>query len=82
MRALASVWVERLREAGMAAYEKVTVAELMADPLVRERSLSITQHVEEAGDGHSNHDDPPVKQVVHITKGYAETLAPISIKSC
>ena len=46
----ASVWVERLREAGMAAHEKVTVAELMADPLVRERGLSVTQHIEEAGD--------------------------------
>jgi crotonobetainyl-CoA:carnitine CoA-transferase CaiB-like acyl-CoA transferase len=49
-RAPASVWVERLREADIAAHEKVTVAELMADPLVRERGLSVTQPVEEAGD--------------------------------
>jgi len=38
------------RLARTAAHEKVAVAELMADPLVRERGFSVTQHVEEAGD--------------------------------
>jgi crotonobetainyl-CoA:carnitine CoA-transferase CaiB-like acyl-CoA transferase len=49
-RAPASVWVERLRTAGIAAHEKVTVAELMVDPSVRERRLSVTQHIEGVGD--------------------------------
>jgi len=34
----------------MAAHEKVAVAELMADPLVREQGLSVTQPVEGVGD--------------------------------
>lgn len=49
-RAPASVWVERLRQGGIAAHAKVTVAELMVDPFVRARGLSVTQPVEGAGD--------------------------------
>jgi crotonobetainyl-CoA:carnitine CoA-transferase CaiB-like acyl-CoA transferase len=47
--AAAAVWVERLTKVGIAAHEKVTVAELMADPTVRRRGLSITQEVEGVG---------------------------------
>src|SRR5262245_20965404 len=49
-RSPASVWVERLRQVGIAAHAKVTVAELMVDPSVRARGLSVTQPVEGAGD--------------------------------
>jgi crotonobetainyl-CoA:carnitine CoA-transferase CaiB-like acyl-CoA transferase len=35
---------------GIPAHEKVTVAELMADPTVRSRHLSITQDVEGVGE--------------------------------
>jgi crotonobetainyl-CoA:carnitine CoA-transferase CaiB-like acyl-CoA transferase len=42
--------VERLRTVGIAAHAKMTVAELMLDPCLRERGLSITQRVEGTGD--------------------------------
>jgi crotonobetainyl-CoA:carnitine CoA-transferase CaiB-like acyl-CoA transferase len=50
VQAPASVWVERLRQVGIAAHEKVTVAELMVNPSVRARGLSVTQPVEGVGD--------------------------------
>ena len=46
----AEVWVERLRKQGVPAHERVPVAELMVDPYVRERGLSVTQTVEGVGE--------------------------------
>jgi crotonobetainyl-CoA:carnitine CoA-transferase CaiB-like acyl-CoA transferase len=46
----ASTWVDRLVKAGVSAHRKVPVAELMLDPSVRARGLSITQLVEGAGE--------------------------------
>ena len=45
----ASVWVTRLREAGLSAQEVVPVARLMADPSVRAQGLSLEQDVEGLG---------------------------------
>jgi crotonobetainyl-CoA:carnitine CoA-transferase CaiB-like acyl-CoA transferase len=45
----ASVWVERLREAGLSAQAVVPVAELMTDPYVKQRGLSVSQDVEGVG---------------------------------
>jgi crotonobetainyl-CoA:carnitine CoA-transferase CaiB-like acyl-CoA transferase len=50
VHAPASVWAERLGRVGISAHEKITVAELMADPTVRSRRLSITQDVEGVGE--------------------------------
>ena len=47
---VAAVWVQRLRGVGIAAQEKVTVAELMLDQTARARGLSITQDVEGIGE--------------------------------
>jgi crotonobetainyl-CoA:carnitine CoA-transferase CaiB-like acyl-CoA transferase len=49
-QAPASVWIKRLREAGIAAHEKVTVGELMVNPSVRARCLSVSQLVEGIGE--------------------------------
>jgi crotonobetainyl-CoA:carnitine CoA-transferase CaiB-like acyl-CoA transferase len=46
----ASVWVERLRAAGVSAQEVVPLADLMVDPFVRAQGLSVTQVSEEAGE--------------------------------
>jgi crotonobetainyl-CoA:carnitine CoA-transferase CaiB-like acyl-CoA transferase len=46
----ASVWVERLREQGISAQMRVPVAELMVDPYVRQRGLSVTQQVVGVGE--------------------------------
>jgi formyl-CoA transferase/CoA:oxalate CoA-transferase len=46
----ASVWVERLRGAGLSAQAQVPVAELMPDPYVRKRGLSVSQDVEGVGE--------------------------------
>jgi crotonobetainyl-CoA:carnitine CoA-transferase CaiB-like acyl-CoA transferase len=43
-------WVERLRAHGIAAHERVPVGELMADPYVRARDLSVCQMVESVGE--------------------------------
>jgi crotonobetainyl-CoA:carnitine CoA-transferase CaiB-like acyl-CoA transferase len=45
----AAVWVQRLRDAGIPAQEIVPVADLMQDPYVRQRSLSISQEVPGVG---------------------------------
>jgi crotonobetainyl-CoA:carnitine CoA-transferase CaiB-like acyl-CoA transferase len=46
----AEEWVKRLREHGIAAQQRVPVAELMVDPYVRQRGLSVTQSVEGVGE--------------------------------
>jgi crotonobetainyl-CoA:carnitine CoA-transferase CaiB-like acyl-CoA transferase len=46
----ADVWVERLRKAGIAAQVRVPVAELMVDPYVRSRGLSVAQDVDGVGE--------------------------------
>jgi crotonobetainyl-CoA:carnitine CoA-transferase CaiB-like acyl-CoA transferase len=46
----AEVWVQRLREQGIAAQVRVPVAELMLDPYVRGRGLSVSQQVEGVGE--------------------------------
>jgi crotonobetainyl-CoA:carnitine CoA-transferase CaiB-like acyl-CoA transferase len=46
----ADVWVERLRKAGIAAQVRVPVAELMTDPYVRSRGLSVAQQVDGVGE--------------------------------
>jgi crotonobetainyl-CoA:carnitine CoA-transferase CaiB-like acyl-CoA transferase len=43
-------WVEVLRSMGIGAHEVVDLAELMTDPLVRERELSVTQISAEVGE--------------------------------
>jgi crotonobetainyl-CoA:carnitine CoA-transferase CaiB-like acyl-CoA transferase len=45
----AATWVQRLRDADIAAQEVVPVADLMQDPYVKQRGLSITQEVEDVG---------------------------------
>jgi crotonobetainyl-CoA:carnitine CoA-transferase CaiB-like acyl-CoA transferase len=45
----AATWVSRLRAAGLSAHEWVKVAELMEDPNVKARGLSVQQEVEGAG---------------------------------
>ena len=45
-----SVWVDRLREAGLSAQAVVRLPELMTDPWVREHGLSVSQESEEAGE--------------------------------
>jgi len=42
--------VARLRAAGIAAQARVPVAELMTDPYVRQRGLSVAQEVEGVGE--------------------------------
>src|SRR5205823_4563212 len=49
-RCEAEVWVDRLRGRGIAAHKRVPVAELMADPYVRERGLSVCQVVDGVGE--------------------------------
>jgi len=46
----AQVWVDRLRARGVAAHVRVPVAELMTDPYVRERGLSVCQVVDGVGE--------------------------------
>jgi crotonobetainyl-CoA:carnitine CoA-transferase CaiB-like acyl-CoA transferase len=46
----ADTWVQRLRRQGIAAHVRVPVAELMNDPYVRKRGLSVTQDVDEVGE--------------------------------
>jgi crotonobetainyl-CoA:carnitine CoA-transferase CaiB-like acyl-CoA transferase len=46
----AAVWVARLRQHGIAAHARVPVAELMADPEVRRRGLSVSQAVDGVGE--------------------------------
>jgi len=46
----AHVWVDRLNAKGIAAQVRVPVAELMNDPYVRQRGLSVTQEVEGVGE--------------------------------
>jgi crotonobetainyl-CoA:carnitine CoA-transferase CaiB-like acyl-CoA transferase len=46
----ATVWVDRLRQAGVSAHAVVPVAELMTDPWVRSQGLSVTQTVDDVGD--------------------------------
>jgi crotonobetainyl-CoA:carnitine CoA-transferase CaiB-like acyl-CoA transferase len=48
--ASAAEWVQRLRQAGVGAQERVPVADLMADSYVRERGLAVHQQVEGIGD--------------------------------
>jgi crotonobetainyl-CoA:carnitine CoA-transferase CaiB-like acyl-CoA transferase len=43
-------WVNLLRAMGIGAHEVVDLAELMTDPLVRERGLSVTQMSAEVGE--------------------------------
>jgi crotonobetainyl-CoA:carnitine CoA-transferase CaiB-like acyl-CoA transferase len=43
-------WVDLLRAMGIGAHEVVDLAELMTDPLVRERGLSVTQLSAEVGE--------------------------------
>ena len=45
----ADTWVQRLRALGIAAQVRVPVAELMADPYVRQRGLSVSQDVVDVG---------------------------------
>jgi crotonobetainyl-CoA:carnitine CoA-transferase CaiB-like acyl-CoA transferase len=49
-RAPAAAWVERLRQAGIAAHAWTRVADLMADPVVRAQGLSVTQQAEDVGE--------------------------------
>lgn len=49
-RASADVWVARLCKQGIAAQMRVPVAELMKDPYVSKRGLSVTQHIQDVGD--------------------------------
>ena len=42
--------MSRLRKAGLSAQVVVPVAELMADPYVRKRGLSVSQTVEDVGE--------------------------------
>jgi len=44
------VWVARLRARGIAAQVRVPVAELMLDPYVRRRGLSVSQQVDGVGE--------------------------------
>jgi crotonobetainyl-CoA:carnitine CoA-transferase CaiB-like acyl-CoA transferase len=46
----ADEWVQRLRGHGIAAQRRVPVAELMQDPYVRKRGLSVSQEVEGVGE--------------------------------
>src|SRR6185436_5175690 len=46
----AAVWIDRLRAHGVAAQVRVPVAELMTDPYVRQRGLSVTQLVDGVGE--------------------------------
>jgi crotonobetainyl-CoA:carnitine CoA-transferase CaiB-like acyl-CoA transferase len=46
----AAAWVARMCEAGLSAQTVVPVAELMVDPYVRKRGLSVTQTVDEVGE--------------------------------
>ena len=46
----ADEWVKRLRSHGIAAQRRVPVAELMVDPYVRQRGLSVTQNVDGVGE--------------------------------
>jgi crotonobetainyl-CoA:carnitine CoA-transferase CaiB-like acyl-CoA transferase len=46
----ATVWIDRLRQAGVSAHAVVPVAELMVDPWVRSQGLSVTQTVEDVGE--------------------------------
>jgi formyl-CoA transferase/CoA:oxalate CoA-transferase len=45
----AKVWVDRLRQHGIPAHLRVPIAEIMVDPYVRKRGLSVTQEVEGVG---------------------------------
>ena len=45
----ASLWVGRLRAAGLGAHVMARVEDLMEDPWVRSHGLSLTQHVEGIG---------------------------------
>jgi crotonobetainyl-CoA:carnitine CoA-transferase CaiB-like acyl-CoA transferase len=45
----ADEWVERLRKQGIAAQVRVPIAELMIDPYVRSRGLSVAQEVDGVG---------------------------------
>jgi len=49
-RNTASEWVKRLTKAGIAAQAVVPVKELMTDPYVRQRGLSVSQNVESVGE--------------------------------
>jgi len=49
-RETAAVWTERLRKAGVSAQPRVPVAELMTDPYVKKRGLSVCQEVEDVGE--------------------------------
>ena len=46
----AETWVRRLREHGIPAQMRVPVAQLMVDPYVRQRGLSVSQQVEGVGE--------------------------------
>ena len=46
----AAEWVERLRRVNISAHVHVTVAELMTDPIVQKRGLSVAQTVEGVGE--------------------------------
>jgi crotonobetainyl-CoA:carnitine CoA-transferase CaiB-like acyl-CoA transferase len=46
----ADVWVERLRQHGLAAQRRIPVEELMKDPYVNSRGLSVHQQVEGIGE--------------------------------
>jgi len=46
----AQVWIDRLAQHGIPAHARVPVAELMLDPYVRERGLSVSQDVEGVGE--------------------------------
>ena len=49
-RGPADIWVQRLRRQGIAAQVRVPVAELMTDPYVRQRGLSVSQDVVDIGE--------------------------------
>jgi crotonobetainyl-CoA:carnitine CoA-transferase CaiB-like acyl-CoA transferase len=49
-QAPAETWVQRLRDHGIPAQLRVPVAELMVDPYVRRRGLSVSQQVEGVGE--------------------------------
>ncbi len=46
----AATWVARIQAKGLSAQAVVPVAELMTDPYVRQRGLSVSQHVEGTGE--------------------------------
>jgi hypothetical protein len=46
----AEIWVKRLRDQGIPAQMRVAVAELMVDPYVARRGLSVRQQVEGVGE--------------------------------